>query len=227
MPGVDVLIMAAGTGSRFRDGEPKQFAVIAGRPMIVHSVGRFASVARVDRITLVVAPDQEDLARSVVAGFTFPKVARVVAGGETRQKSVFLGLKALDPDSEHVLIHDAARPCVTISLIEAVLDALSSCDAVIPAVPAVDTLVLSRDGYLDALLDRVDVSGVQTPQGFRTELALRAHRRAEARGISSSDDGSLVFALDERVRVIPGERTNVKVTYEEDVRVAEAVLGGV
>jgi len=98
-------------------------------------------------------------------------------------------------------------------------------DAVIPVTPAVDTLVREDGGMLDALLDRVHISAVQTPQAFRTDLIVRAHREAEAKGFSSSDEGSLVFALGETVRTIPGERTNIKITFEDDVPIAEAILG--
>ena len=104
------------------------------------------------------------------------------------------------------------------------LDALSEHDAVVPAVAATDTLVRDYEGRVDAVIDRVHVAGVQTPQAFRFDLILRAHREARARGFHSSDDGSLVLALGEPVFTVPGERTNIKVTYRDDVAIAEAIL---
>ena len=136
-----------------------------------------------------------------------------------------LGLETLDADCGFVLIHDAARPCVGADLIGGVIGALSGGGAVVPVLPAVDTLVRESDGAVDAILDRVHISGVQTPQGFHSALILRAHRSAKAKGFTSSDDGSLVFALGEKVRTIEGERTNIKITYPEDAAVAEAILG--
>jgi 2-C-methyl-D-erythritol 4-phosphate cytidylyltransferase len=114
-------------------------------------------------------------------------------------------------------------------LCDRVLDALGSHDAVVPVMPVTDTLVREVDSSVDAILDRVHIAGVQTPQGFRTELIVRAHRVARERGLKSSDDGSLVLALAEKVATVPGERTNIKVTYREDVGVAEAILrnGGI
>ena len=100
-----------------------------------------------------------------------------------------------------------------------------SCDpAGVPVVPATDTLVRDYQGRVDAILDREHVAGVRTPQAFRLALILRAHREAKARGFQSSDDGSLVLALREPVHTIPGERTNLKVTFRDDVAIAEAIL---
>ena len=133
-------------------------------------------------------------------------------------------LRALPEDVTHVLIHDAARPCTSPELVDRILDALASYAAVVPAVAATDTLIRDYQGRVDAIIDRVHVAGVQTPQAFRFDLILRAHREAKARGFQSSDDGSLVLALGEPVHTVPGERTNIKVTFRDDVAIAEAIL---
>ena len=216
--------MAAGSGDRFGSGEPKQFIHLYRRPMLVWSIERFADHPRIDAITVVVAPGSEAQVDQLVERYELRKVRAPVVGGATRQESVSLGLMSLGDEAERVLIHDAARPCVTEALITSMLDKLEEHDAVIPALPAVDTLIHEREGQLDAILDRVNVSGVQTPQGFKTELIVKAHRRAESRGLQASDDGSLVFALGVPVQTVVGERTNIKVTYEDDIRIAEAIL---
>jgi 2-C-methyl-D-erythritol 4-phosphate cytidylyltransferase len=221
----DALIVAAGSGERFGGSEPKQFVPLHDRPMITWTIEPFEATGAVDRITLVVTPGDEERVATLVQGEGFKKVRAIVAGGQARQQSVRLGLEALDDSSERVLVHDAARPCLSQALLERILGALSDNAAVVPAVDAVDTLVRVDDGYLDTILDRVNISSVQTPQAFRTELLMRAHRWADARGLASSDDGSLVLAMGERVRTIPGERTNIKITYEGDIRIAEAILG--
>jgi 2-C-methyl-D-erythritol 4-phosphate cytidylyltransferase len=220
----DVLIMAAGSGERFGGGEPKQFVLLHDRPMLTWTIDRFEANTVVDRITLVVTPGDEERVAKLVEGEGFKKVCGIVAGGETRQQSVLSGLEALDESSERVLVHDAARPCLSPALLERIFDALGDNAAVVPALAAVDTLVHVDDGHLDAILDRVNISSVQTPQAFRTELLLRVHRWADARGLTSNDEGSLVLAMGERVRTIPGERANIKITYEEDIRIAEAIL---
>jgi 2-C-methyl-D-erythritol 4-phosphate cytidylyltransferase len=219
---VAALIMAAGSGERFGGSDRKQEIAIAGRPMLAWSVLALADSPRV-RWVIVVGPGDADV-RAALAADVADRVHAFVSGGATRQESVFNGLDHLPEDATHVLIQDAARPCLSAALRDRVLDALEDHDAVIPVVPATDTLVHERDGNVDAILDRVHVAGVQTPQGFRAELVRRAHRTARARGFRSSDDGSLVLALGEPVFTVPGERTNIKVTFREDLLIAEALL---
>jgi len=132
----------------------------------------------------------------------------------------------VDPSCHTVLVHDAVRPCLTKSLIDRVLAALEKHGAVVPVWPVVETLVREADGRINAVLDRDGVSGAQTPQGFHTELLVRAHRHAEKNAISSSDDGSLVLALGEVLWSIAGERANIKITHIEDAPIAEAILAG-
>lgn len=214
------IIVAAGAGERMSGDTPKQLAPLAGRPMVAWSARRFSQVC--DDVVVVAPPGREDEMRSALA--EFEKVRAVVPGGATRQESVFNGLAALPEGASRLLVHDAARPCVSGELVRRVLDALYDKDAVVPAVPAVDTLVHEREGGVDAILDRVHVSMVQTPQGFAADVLLRAHREARKGGLQSSDDGSLVLALGVPVATVAGERTNVKITYPEDVAVAEAIL---
>ena len=215
--------MAAGAGERFGD-EPKPFARLHGRPMLVWSLERFAAHDGIDSITVVVAAGLVDRARGLIAELSIAKVDGVIVGGATRQVSVRLGLESLDPSCDRVLVHDAARPCITNALITLLLDSLDNFDAVVPIVPTVDALVHLEDGKVGAIVDRTNVAGVQTPQAFRTELVNRAHERAESTGFTAGDDGSLVLALGEEVRTIPGERTNIKVTFEEDIAIAKAML---
>jgi 2-C-methyl-D-erythritol 4-phosphate cytidylyltransferase len=202
----------------------KQFHQLGGRPVLAWSTGVFSDCEAVDAVVLVVAPGQEDRASAVVEEHRLRKVEAIVSGGAVRQESVRLGLAAVLPSTEYVLVHDAARPCITAGLIDRICAALGESDAVVPTVPVVDTLVLERDGGVDAAVDRSRLSGVQTPQGFRAETLDRAHRRAAARGLTSSDDGSLVFALGERVKTVPGDPANIKITYLADLRIAETIL---
>lgn len=223
------LIMAGGSGERFaaNDGgraEPKQLTPLAGRAMIAWSVDVLARSTRVARVVIAMAPEVESDARAALSPGAVQKLHGFAAGGATRQESVFNALRALPDDVTHVLIHDAARPCASAALIDRMLDALASHDAVVPTVAATDTLVRDYQGRVDAIIDRVHVAGVQTPQAFRLDLILRAHREARARGFQSSDDGSLVLALGEPVFTVPGERTNIKVTFRDDVAIAEAIL---
>ncbi|HEX5131386.1 MAG TPA: 2-C-methyl-D-erythritol 4-phosphate cytidylyltransferase [Candidatus Krumholzibacteria bacterium] len=221
---VTVLIMAGGSGERFGAGQPKQLVPINGQPMLAWTSLSFARCDRVNAIVLVGSADAGPALRAALPSEAAARLAAYVAGGATRQESVRNGLDAVPAGTTHVLIHDAARPCLSDRLRDRMLEALTTHDAVIPAVPATDTLVHARDAQVDAIIDRVDVSGVQTPQAFRLDLIVKAHRAARARGFASSDDGSLVLALGEPVAIVDGERTNIKVTYREDVAIAEAIL---
>jgi 2-C-methyl-D-erythritol 4-phosphate cytidylyltransferase len=228
---VAALIMAGGSGERFASDAahadnraPKQLTPLRGRAMIAWSTEVVANSGRVAGIVIALSPELEADVRASLAPIAAQKLHAFAAGGATRQESVFNALRALPDDVTHVLIHDAARPCASPELIDRMLDAVASHVAVVPAVAATDTLVRDFQGRVDAVIDRVHVAGVQTPQAFRFDLILRAHREAKARGFQSSDDGSLVLALGEPVHTVPGERTNIKVTYREDVAIAEAIL---
>lgn len=192
--------------------------------MLAWSAGVFARSARVTGIVLVGPASDEKALRAALPADVAAKVRVYARGGATRQESVFSGLLAVPDGATHVLIHDAARPCLSDALRDRVIDALADHDAVIPAVAATDTLVRVHDTRVLAIVDRADIAGVQTPQGFRLELVVRAHRAAKERVFESSDDGSLVLALGEPLVTVPGERTNIKVTYRDDAAIAEAIL---
>jgi len=224
MKHVVALIMAAGKGDRFEGAAPKQLALVGGRPMVAWSIERFANCPDIKGIYLVIPPEQTDAWRATLAEPSGGHVSGVVQGGDRRQDSVRLGVEALPEEATHVLVHDAARPCLSSGLVDRIVAALDGHDAVVPVVPAVDTLVVDAGGAVDAIVDRANIAGVQTPQAFEKQLLRKAHRKAFADELKSSDDGSLVLALGERVATVAGERTNIKVTYPEDVAIAEAML---
>jgi 2-C-methyl-D-erythritol 4-phosphate cytidylyltransferase len=218
------LIMAAGSGSRFDAGMPKQTTVINGRAMLAWSAEILANSSRVAGLVLVLPADAQASMKELLAPEAARKLKAAVSGGNLRQDSVYNGLEHVPADTTHVLIHDAARPCLSAALRDRVIDALGAHDAVVPAVPVTDTLIREVDSGVDAIMDRAHIAGVQTPQGFRLDLVRRAHKVARERGFKSSDDGSLVLALGENVATVPGERTNLKVTFRDDVVIAEAIL---
>jgi 2-C-methyl-D-erythritol 4-phosphate cytidylyltransferase len=218
------LIMAAGTSERFGEQTPKQFCMIDKHPVLAWNVRLFSDIRAVTNLVIVITPGLERRVMEMVDQYGFESVAQVVPGGETRQQSVRKGLEALADDVDYVLVHDAARPCVSGELIERVMTALETSAAVVPAVPAVDTLIMQNGDTLDAIVDRNHIACVQTPQGFKKELLIKAHRQAAARGLQSSDDGSLVLAIEEPVKVVRGEPDNIKITYREDLTTAGAIL---
>jgi 2-C-methyl-D-erythritol 4-phosphate cytidylyltransferase len=155
----------------------------------------------------------------------YPKVACLIEGGDTRQGSVWNGLQAAS-DAELVLVHDAARPLVDEALIRAVLAATRRAGAAVPLVPVPDT-VKRVEG--DRVVDTVPREGLmlaQTPQGFRRELLLRAHREARESGVEATDDAQLVERLGEEVAWVEGNRVNLKITTPADLVLADRLLRG-
>jgi len=218
---VAAVIVAAGAGRRMGSALPKQVLPLAGRPLVEHSLRAFQRAPSVDRIVLVLP-----------AGFAavFPlklgaieKLAATVAGGETRQASVRNGLEAIAGE-EWVVVHDAARPLVMPTLIEAVLAAARDHGAAVAARPARDTVKQVDGRVVVGTFDRDRVVLVQTPQAFRAELLRRAHREAAADGFLATDDAQLVERLGEPVAWVEGPATNLKVTTADDLRLAEMLL---
>jgi 2-C-methyl-D-erythritol 4-phosphate cytidylyltransferase len=216
--------MAAGSGSRFDAGSPKQTAMLNGRALLAWAAEVIAASPRVSGLVLVAPSNDFAYWSGLLAEAAARKLRAAIIGGATRQDSVYNGLEQVPAGTTHVLIHDAARPCLSSTLRDRVIDALSAHDAVVPAVPVTDTLIREVGSHVDAIMDRVHIAGVQTPQGFRLDLIRRAHQVARERGFKSSDDGSLVLALAENVATVPGERTNLKVTFRDDLMIADAIL---
>lgn len=214
------VVVAAGEGSRF--GGPKAFARLAGVPMVAHSLIALAKVSAIEGIVLVVAGSQREEGLSLAAATVPSTPLEVVAGGATRQESVHAGLGAIPATVEHIVVHDAARPLVTVALVEAALAALDSAAGAVVAVPATDTLKRERDGAIVETVSREGLWRAQTPQAFRAKALREAHERAA--GADATDDAFLVERLGGRVVVVPGDERNFKVTSPEDLRIAEALI---
>lgn len=217
-PVVWAVVVAGGGGSRF--GHPKQFALLAGRPVVEWSVTACRSVA--SGVVLVLPEGR--LEQSYGADI-------VVAGGSSRSESVRHGLAEVPGDADIVVVHDAARPLAGPILFASVLAALEegsvdggSVGGAVCGVPVPDTLkrVDPGEGTVSGTVDRTDVIAVQTPQAFRADVLRCAH----AAGGDATDDAALVEALGATVRVVPGDQRNLKLTTPADLVYAEHLLGG-
>lgn len=217
---VSAVIVAGGSGSRF--GRKKQFLDLDGVPLIRRSVEAFSSHPAVSSVVVVVPAGDMDLARRLLSGIDAS--LRFAAGGAARQESVLNGL-ALIGDSGLVLIHDAARPLVTAELISRVLGGVAGADGCIPALEVSSTLKEVREGAVSRTVPRANLFEAQTPQAFPTTAILNAHQRAREQGVlSATDDSALVEAAGGEVRVVEGDPLNIKVTIEQDLVLAEAIL---
>ena len=217
-----VVIVAAGKGERAGGGVPKQYRPIAGRPLLAWTLAPFLRHPRIGAVQIVIDPAQADLFAQATAGLDLPPP---VPGGSDRQGSVLAGLEALqERGHDKVMIHDAARPFVTASLIDRLLLALDGgAAAAIPALPITDTVKRCRDGAILATLDRSELARAQTPQTFRYQAILEAHRAATGKALT--DDAAVAEAAGIAVAAVAGEEGNVKITSAEDILAAEGRLG--
>lgn len=223
-PNVGVLIPAGGRGERAGPGDPKQFRLIGGIPMLLRALRPFARHPRV-RSIVVALPEPDATAPPDWLGELIGDRLRVVPGGTTRRESVGCALRALDPACTVVLVHDAARPFVTLDDIDAIIEAVDTGRAAIVALPVSDTLKRAdADHRIVETVPRERLWQAQTPQGFPRTLLERAYEEPARGAKAATDDAALVEALGADVMVVPGRTANLKVTTPEDFRLAEALV---
>lgn len=213
------LIVAAGRGERFGGQRPKQYHMLAGKPILRWTVQAFLNHPGIDAVQVVHRPEHQAIYDEAVAGLDLPPP---VPGGASRQDSVRLGLERLaaagfPPD--RVLIHDAARPLVDAATIQSVIDALDDAPGAIAAVPVIDTLKRGQAGLSAGTVDREGLWRAQTPQGFRFAEILAAHRAQAGRELT--DDAAVAESAGLAVRLVPGNQDNIKVTTQDDLARAE------
>jgi 2-C-methyl-D-erythritol 4-phosphate cytidylyltransferase len=224
---VTAIIVGAGEGKRMGGPVPKTFLPIADRPLVLRALDRCFSARSIQNVILVVAAKEMQRSQALMQGdFNLShRPWTLQAGGTTRQKSVRRGLEKLDADCEIVVIHDAARPLASASLIDRCVDEACRVGAVVVGIPVRDTIkVVSEEHWVQATPGRSSLWEIQTPQVFRKELIVEAHDRAVRQAIDATDDSTLVEQMGEPVLVLQGETTNIKITTPEDVLLAEALL---
>jgi 2-C-methyl-D-erythritol 4-phosphate cytidylyltransferase/2-C-methyl-D-erythritol 2,4-cyclodiphosphate synthase len=210
---IAAILVAAGSGSRFGADTPKQFLTLAGKPVIRHAAEALAP--HVTHLQPVGDATPIEAALAGDAALALLDHLPTVAGGATRQDSVRAGLEALVPHApDIVLVHDAARPCIPPGTIPALLAALEHAPGAIPAVAVADTLKRARNGVIVATVPRDGLFRAQTPQAFRFDVLLAAHR-AGVQG--ATDDASLLEASGLAVTLVPGADANIKLTFPEDL----------
>jgi 2-C-methyl-D-erythritol 4-phosphate cytidylyltransferase len=218
------LVPAAGGGSRMGAERPKQYLPLAGRPLIYHALATLCAVPAIERVYVVLAPDDGYWRDDDVAELA-PKLCVLRCGGATRADSVGNGLKAMAgavAGDDWVLVHDAARACLTVAHVEALIRAVAD-DPVggILAVPVADTLKRAVRGRSAATVPRDGLWQAQTPQMFRHALLREALEFAPA----VTDEAGAVESLGLQPRLVAGDATNFKITYPLDLQLAEIMLG--
>ena len=207
------IIVAAGSGSRFKSATPKQFVQLAGKPVVAHSIDRFEAAPSIDAIVLVLAEDRVD-----DFNYESGKLLAVVSGGETRAQSVLHGLDAVGM-TDIVAIHDGARPFVSVDEIERTVAKAKETGAACLVAPVTDTIKTVRDGEISGTLDREQLRRALTPQVFKKEVLQRAFELGDLSD-AVTDECYLVEKLGHPIAFVEGSPNNIKITHPDDLAFA-------
>lgn len=219
-----VILPAAGQSSRFGDSRRKKpFIELKGRPVWVRAVEVFANRDDVDQLLVVVSPDDmEFFKEKFQANLAFMSV-EIVAGGKQRADSVKNALARVRADIDYVAVHDAARPLIVKQWIDTVFAAAEESGAAIPAIPISSTIKRVENGRIAETVSRKNLWAAQTPQVFRRQLLLDAYAKWD--GSEATDEANLVERIGEPVTIVEGSPLNIKITTQEDFKMAESLLG--
>lgn len=223
---VHAIIVAAGKGIRMGDAARKQYIVLDGIPLLTRTLGLFNQCDRIDRIILAVPVDDMDFCRDeILPAGGMHKEIHLVGGGARRQDSVYNCLETIDTNDGIVLIHDGVRPLLKMEHLIACINGAEKYGACILGIPAFDTVKhVNPQNEITRTQQRDTLWLAQTPQAFQLKLIKEAHQKARQDGFSGTDDASLVERLGTVVKIIPGSRSNIKITDPEDLKLANAIL---
>jgi 2-C-methyl-D-erythritol 4-phosphate cytidylyltransferase len=231
MSRIAAIVPAAGLGTRMGADLPKQFIELDGVPLIIFTLRRLASCPAITEFFISTRTDDVVFLEDKVAKAGLGRPARVVHGGDTRQQSVANALALVDPSTEIVLVHDAARPLVTRAQIERLIAEARERGAAILGIPAIDTVKEVKRGSLPEdvalitqTIPRERIVLAQTPQAFSYPLLRDAFRKAEEDGISASDEAAVVEHFGHDVFVVLGSERNLKITRPADMDLARFYL---
>ncbi len=223
---ISAIIPAAGSGSRYSKIKHKLLEELKGVPVIVHTLRAISAVDEINEIIVCASEDLLDKIELLVRIYKIPKVKKVILGGETRQKSVFKGLKELETSTkpDFVLIHDGARPLISAEIIKDSIAMAVKKGTSIAAVPVKDTIkrINSSTEEIIETLDRQELWNIQTPQVFKFDEILRVHEAFK--GANLTDDSALMEKAGYKVFVCMGSYKNIKITTEEDLSSAESFM---
>ena len=228
---ITAILPAAGLGTRMGVDTPKQFLELGGEPLVIFTLRRLAACAAITDFILATRADELSFLEDRVSKARIGRPARVVHGGETRQQSVANALAQVAPETEIVMVHDAVRPFVTVEQLERLIVEARERGAVILGIPAIDTVKevkrerLPEDvARITGTIPRERIVLAQTPQAFRYGLLREAFARAEADGVTASDEAALVERMGQDVYVVVGSERNLKITRPADMDLARFYL---
>lgn len=205
---------------------PKQFLEVMGKPVLAYTLEKFQNCDAIDEIVIVTRSDSIVLCKDIADTYNISKVSVIIEGGDTRQKSVLNGLKQISRSDGYVLIHDGARPLISISTIDKCISGVLEHSAAAVGVPMKDTVKYSDNGkFITKTVDRSRLWLIQTPQAFDIELIIDCHKKAIEEGVDATDDCMLAEHYGISVALVEGEYENIKITSPSDIYVMEGLLG--
>lgn len=225
-PFTSAVVLCAGVGQRFSGkGRTKQNALILGIPVAVHTLLAFERAETVDEVIVVVREEEVRVFEEYCAKFDLPKVTQIIVGGSTRQESSLCGFDAIDDNSKFVLIHDGARCLVTPEIIDNTVRFAYEFNAAAAAEKSRDTVKYSGDSdIIEETIDRERVWLVKTPQVFQANIYRAAAYMAKKDGVSVTDDCMMAERLGFKIKLVECGSQNLKITFPEDIEIAEAIL---
>lgn len=215
------ILAGAGEGARMGKKD-KPFLLLGNKPLLSYPLKIFDNCRFIDEIIVAVNRDKVEYSKHISSRLRLNKKYAIISGGETRQESVYKAIKSIS-NAEYVLVHDASRPFITLDLVRRVFRATKEYGAAVPAIPLSDTIKKGKD-FVEETLDRNSLWNIQTPQGFRYDLLKEAYISAFNDNYSGTDDASLVERIGYKVKMVPGIRKNMKITYPLDIIIAESIL---
>ncbi|BAY97488.1 2-C-methyl-D-erythritol 4-phosphate cytidylyltransferase [Tolypothrix tenuis PCC 7101] len=203
----------------------KLLLTVRSQPIIAWTLKAADAASSISWIGIISQPTDWDDLKAILADLKLNKPVELIAGGSTRQESVYNGLLALPEAAEQVLIHDGARCLATPDLLNACAEAIRHCPGLIAAIPVKDTIkVVDENGIIQSTPDRSQLWAAQTPQGFDVKLLKQCHAEGVRQGWEVTDDAALFEKCGIEVRIVQGEETNLKVTTPQDLAIAEFIL---
>ncbi len=220
---VTAIFPAAGASRRMGAGTNKIFLELGGESVLVRTLKTFSQSARIN--FLIVVTNEVETVTEILNATPNLKPFAVTAGGSERQYSIANGLKLVPAESEIVLVHDAARPLINLETIENVIDAAEKFGGAIAAVPEKNTIkIIDAEGFVKSTPPRAELVAVQTPQGFKKEILMRAYEQAALDNFLGTDDASLVERIGGKIKIVQSSYKNIKITTPEDIQIAETFL---
>lgn len=228
---ITAVFPAAGSSVRMGKGlgavKNKNFLELMGEPVLIRTLKTFSKCERVKFLVVIVGADEIETVEKLLKSTAGLKPYTVTAGGSERQYSIANGLKLVPEESEIVLVHDAARPLISLQTIENVINAAEEFGGAIAAVHEKNTIkIIDDEGFVRITPRRVHLASIQTPQGFKKKILFDAYAKAEEDNFLGTDDASLVERIGQPVKVVWGEYENIKITTPEDIKIAETFLKG-